>query len=108
MIDTNRRVAVTLVAATEEDAHQVMAGVLDAVRNALPGLNIDYTTNSVLDLAEDEPSVQLVVDPHGGITGTWVDNPDRADEFAHNTGAVVVSLPIESDYRDEEAPRDDR
>ncbi len=110
MTDTTRRVAVTLIAATDEPAHQVMAGVLDAVRNALPGLDIDYTTNSAFDLAENdaEPSVQIAVDAKGGITGTWVDNPNRADEFARNTGAVVVSLPIEIDHRPEEASRDDR
>lgn len=110
MTDTTRRVAVTLVAVTDEDAHQVMAGVMDAVRNALPSLAIDYTTNSAFDIAENasEPSVQIAVDAKGGITGTWVDNPGRADEFAHNTGAVVVSLPIESDYRAEEAAGNDR
>lgn len=101
MPDTTRRVAVTLVAITDEPAHKVMAGMLDAVRNALPGLAIDYATNSAFDLAEDdaEPSVQLVVDTAAGITGAWVDNPDRADEFARNIHGVVVALPIETDHR---------
>lgn len=103
---TSRRVNVTLTAATDEDAHQVMAGVLDAVRNALPGLAIDYVTNSVFDVDEDdkpETLVQLVVDPVAGILSTWVDNPDRAEEFARNVDGVVVELPVVADYRAEEA-----
>lgn len=103
MPETTRRVNVTLVAVTDEDAHQVMAGVLDAVRNALPGLAIDYATNSAFDVADpDETAVQIVVDPVAGITGAWVDNADRADEFARNTGGVVVALPVETDHRPEE------
>lgn len=111
MTDTTRRVAVTLIAATDEPAHQVMAGMLDAVRNRLPELAIHSTSTSAFDVGDEdetEPAVQLVVDAKGGLIGTWVDDPDRADEFARNTASVVVSLPIESDHRREEASRDDR
>src|SRR3954469_5719177 len=101
MTETTRRVAITLIAVTDEDPHQVMAGVLDAVRNARPGLAIAYATNSALDTADDdEPAVQLVVDPVGGITGAWVDNQERADEFARNIHGVVVALPVETDHRE--------
>lgn len=108
MTETDRRVAVTLIAATHEPAHQVMAGMLDAVRNRLPELEIHSTTTSAWDTDEDdaEPCVQLVVDAKGGIIGAWVDNPDRAEEFACNTGAVVVSLPIEADHRRDETGSD--
>lgn len=102
MPDTTRRVAVTLVAITDEPAHKVMAGMLDAVRNALPGLAIDYATNSAFDLAEEddaEPRVQLVVDAVAGIVDAYVDRPERADEQASNIGGVVVALPIEADHR---------
>ena len=109
MTDTTRRVAISLVAITDEDAHHVMAGVLDAVRNALPGLRIDHASNNVFDLGDpDEPAVQIVVDPAGGvrgISGAWVDDPDRAEEFARNTGGVVVTLPVETDHRGEAVDR---
>jgi hypothetical protein len=101
MPETSRRVAVTLIAATDENAHQVMAGVLDAVRNALPDLAIHSTTTSAFDLDEDdapEAEVQLVLSG-STLDGTYVDNPDRADEHARNIGGVVVALPIETDHR---------
>lgn len=102
MAETTRRVAVTLIAATDEPAHHVMAGMLDAVRNALPDLAIHSTTTSAFDMADGddaEPSVQLVVDAVAGIVDAYVDRPERADEQASNIGGVVVALPIEADHR---------
>ncbi|WP_242890202.1 hypothetical protein [Actinomadura litoris] len=102
MTQTTRRVAVTLVSATDENAHQVMAGMLDAVRNALPALAVVGTSTHAFDLAEDdepEPCVQLVIDSPG-IVGAYVDNPERADEHARNIGGVVVELPVTGDHRE--------
>jgi hypothetical protein len=101
MPETSRRVAVTLIAATNEDAHQVMAGMLDAVRGALPGLAIHSTTTSAFDLDEDdepEPAVQLVLSG-SAVVGVYVDRPDLADERAREYRGVVVALPIETDHR---------
>lgn len=101
MTETTRRVAVTLIAATSEPAHQVMAGMLDAVRNRLPELAIHSTTTSAFDMDEDdeEPGVFLVVDPVSGTVKGLTDG-DRAHEYAGNVGAVVVELPTAADYRD--------
>lgn len=111
MPDTSRRVNVTLTAATNENAHQVMGGILDAVRNALPGLSIVASSTHAFDLNdaddESEPLVQIVVD-ETGIARTYIDRPDRADDHARNIGGVVVTLAIEVDHRREEAGRDDR
>ena len=51
MPETTRRVAITLVAATDEDPQRVMVGMLGAVRTARPDLDIDYTAyaGSLLD-----------------------------------------------------------
>ncbi|MUN41428.1 hypothetical protein [Actinomadura litoris] len=103
MPDTTHRVAVTLVAITDDDAHQVMARMLDAVRNALPELAIDYATNSGFDLSEDdeaESEVHLVVDGTG-IVRAYLDAPDRADKHARTVGGVIVELPIIADHRRE-------
>jgi hypothetical protein len=40
----------------------------------------------------------LVIHAGGGI-GLADPNPDRAHEYARNTGSVVVSAPIAADYR---------
>lgn len=105
MSDTSRRVNVTLTAAIDEPAHQVMAGVLDAVRNALPGLAIESTSTHAYDLAEDEesvPHVQLVF-KYNALNASFVDSPGRADEYARRFGGVVVELPVVADYRPEES-----
>ena len=105
MPETTRRVNVTLTFTTNDVpadvAYSVMAVVRDESRYAH-----DLETISVhgFDLSEDgegEPAVQLVVDPCGGITGAWVDNDERAHEFARNTGGVVVELPITADHQGE-------
>lgn len=103
MPDTTRRVAVTLVAATDEDAHQVMAGVLDAVRNRLPGLAIDYATNSAFDLAEnDEPdALAYLVIADEMVQAATVDL-DAASSAASLCQGVVAELPLTLDYRRKE------
>lgn len=103
MPETTRRVAVTLIAATDEHAHQVMAGMLDAVRTHLPELPIHSTTTSAFDMAEDdEPAVQIVA-VGSLLVGAYVDAPDRADEHARSVGGVVAELPIATDHRAKES-----
>lgn len=101
MPDTTRRVNVTFTFATDVDADHVMRQALESLPDHVSA-GLEHVHVHEFDLTEEddtEPSVQLVVDPHGGITGAWVDNPDRADEFARNTSGVVVVLPIEADHR---------
>lgn len=107
MTQTSRRVNVTLTAATDEDAHQVMAGVLHAVRTVLPALVVESTNAHAFDLDDAEaeapqPAVQLVVDA-GGVAGAYIDRPGRAADHAGNIGGVVVELPVAADHRGEVA-----
>lgn len=106
----DRRVNVTLSIPTDADATEVLSTVLESVRKA-PAydnnlLPIDVETASVhaFDLDDDAEKeaphnpVHLVVDPASGVVQAYTDDR-RAHEYASNLGAVVVELPITSDYR---------
>jgi hypothetical protein len=104
MPETTRRVSVTLTFATNDPMAAVLSDILGALHDGdIP--DVETATVHAFDLNEDgpdEPAVHLVVDPIAGITGAWIDNEERADEFARNTGGVVVGLPAATDYRDSE------
>jgi hypothetical protein len=103
MSETTRRVFVGLTAATDEPAHHVMAGVLDAVRNALPGLAIETTSSHVLD-EDDEPELSAcLVFRDGALYSVHVDDPEGAEGRALEVQGVVVEVPVVVDYRPKEA-----
>lgn len=51
--------------------------------------------------ATPTPMVQLVIAAEGILLGTFLDESERAQDFARQDGAVVVELPVTHDFRGE-------
>ncbi|TDD97608.1 hypothetical protein [Actinomadura rubrisoli] len=103
MPDTARRVNVSLTFATDVLPHHALMRVTACLPDEY-SVRLESTSVHAFDLAEDdadEPCVQLVVDATAGLLKAYVDNPQRAEEFATHTGAVVDELPITADHRGE-------
>lgn len=89
--DNNPVIAVREAFAVSRDTARRLVDALDEVNRNRP-----WTATAV-----DAPMVYLAVNDR--MIG-WVDtNRDRADEYARNTGGVLVALPVLADYRTNES-----
>ena len=101
MPETSRRVNVTFTFATDVDADHVMRQALESLPDVqAAALETVSVYEFDLDEREDAPDVHLVLDSTGGIVGTYIDIPERADDHARGIGGVVVALPVETDHRE--------
>lgn len=58
--------------------------------------------NTPSEILRDRPAVQLVVGTTG-VLMALIDQPDRAHTYAKRHRAVVIDLPITTDYRKDPA-----
>lgn len=96
-----KRVSINLIIATDRPPEDVHLAVQAAVSDRWP---IEHTSVHCFDLdanEPEEPQVQLVVDPVGGVRGAFVDDPERAEALAKELGSVIVELPVDTDLRGE-------
>lgn len=95
----SRRVAVTLVVATDLDPAEVQLRVMAAVSDQLP---VDHTSVHGWDANDPVTGlVQLVVYPVGGLAAAYVDRPEEATEHARTIGGLVIDWAANEDYRPE-------
>jgi hypothetical protein len=100
---TSRRVSVTLTLATTNTPTTVLDGLLEQLGDLRQLITDTHVGAYDLDDQQDPaPAVQLVIYDPGGLAATYVDQHDRAHAHARNIGAVVVELPVGSDYRAKE------
>ncbi|MFC9973588.1 hypothetical protein ACFVH6_22105 [Spirillospora sp. NPDC127200] len=109
MTDTTRRVNVTLTIPTDNPATDVLADITRAVtRTGLPIENTHVYAFTLNGHGDPEPVVHLVIDHAGGAVNAFPDQPERADEYARNTGGLVVEVPVIADHRNPEPTPDER
>lgn len=85
------RVSVTLTFTTDDPAGSIQRRVIECLHPYLTD-RLEAASVHAYDLAEadiETPTVHLVVDPHGGGMNAWVDNAERAADYANHILAAL-------------------
>lgn len=106
---TSKRVAFTLTIVTDERSSDIHAEIITALRAGGPAMDIESTHVHAYDLNDEthDAAVHLAIDPVGRIYGIFIDRPESAEVNARTVGGVVVTLPIDQDYRGKEDTDDE-